>query len=109
MDVSVGHVSKLAKNSRGGRLAESAGEEICPHFRCACIGGETGNERKRKWKRTAFLETRRYLTPEPWKRAADRFWEWVETRDLVIIPEPRRYAGDRFLFAKALAPPNAQA
>jgi hypothetical protein len=30
------------------------------------------------------LETKRFLPAEPWKRAADRFWEMLETKRDVL-------------------------
>ena len=66
-----------------GRLAQSSGAKIHSRFRCACIGGETGNERKRKRKREAFLETRRFLPSDPWKRAEDRLPGRLETRKII--------------------------
>ena len=68
------------EEGRGCWLAQSPGAKIYSRFRYASIGGETGNERKRNRKRRAFLETKRSLPSDPWKRAADRLPGRLETK-----------------------------
>ena len=73
---------QAGEEGRGCWLAQSPGAKIYSRFRCASIGGETGNERKRNRKREAFLETKRFLPSDPWKRAADRLLGRLETKPL---------------------------